>query len=110
MKRQRSRLLSERKRKTREGGKSEERDGGGGDDEDDGNSSDLDYDEDLKRMRANFEELCDEDKIFVFFKKLLNEWNRELDEMTETEKRSAKGNFAGRFVFSGQDRRKSTLT
>ena len=42
-------------------------------------------------MKANFEELCDEDKILVFFKKLLNEWKQELREMPEAEKRTAKG-------------------
>ncbi|KAG5568020.1 hypothetical protein H5410_064969 [Solanum commersonii] len=39
-------------------------------------------DEDLKRMKTNFEDLCDEDKILVFYKKLLNEWNQELDKMS----------------------------
>ena len=29
-----------------------------------------------------FEDLCDEDKILVFYKKLLNEWNQELDKMS----------------------------
>ncbi|KAK4714158.1 hypothetical protein R3W88_020065 [Solanum pinnatisectum] len=33
------------------------------------------------RMKTNFEDLCDEDKILVFYKKLLNEWNQELDKM-----------------------------
>ncbi|GFZ19695.1 splicing factor Prp18 family protein [Actinidia rufa] len=61
-KRQKSGILSDRKRKT-----------------------------DLKRMKANFEDLCDEDKILVFFKRLLNEWKQELDEMSEAEKRTAKG-------------------
>jgi hypothetical protein len=41
-------------------------------------------------MTTKFEELCNEDKILVFFKKLLNEWNQELDEMTELEKQTAK--------------------
>ncbi|KAM2661015.1 hypothetical protein EV2_023372 [Malus domestica] len=40
----------------------------------------VDADKDLKRIKTNFEELCDEDKILVFFKKLLNEWNQELGE------------------------------
>ncbi|KAM1166245.1 hypothetical protein PS1_025876 [Malus domestica] len=40
----------------------------------------VDADKDLKRMKTNFEELCDEDKILVFFKKLLSEWNQELGE------------------------------
>uniref|UniRef100_A0A803NRI9 Pre-mRNA-splicing factor 18 n=1 Tax=Cannabis sativa TaxID=3483 RepID=A0A803NRI9_CANSA len=46
---------------------------------------------DMKRMKANFEELCEEDKILVFFKKLLNEWKQELNEMQDAEKRTAKG-------------------
>ncbi|XP_009798411.1 uncharacterized protein LOC142164932 [Nicotiana tabacum] len=41
---------------------------------------DKDDDEDLKRMKTNFEELCDEDKILVFFKRLMNEWNEEIDD------------------------------
>ncbi|URE45630.1 Prp18 domain [Musa troglodytarum] len=57
----------------------------------DGGSSGVDTDKDLKRMKAKFEDLCDEDKILVFFKRLLNEWNQELDEMAEAEKRTAKG-------------------
>lgn len=57
----------------------------------DGASSGTEADKDLKRMKAIFEELSDEDKILVFFKRLLNEWNQELDEMPEIEKRTAKG-------------------
>ncbi|KAK4714164.1 hypothetical protein R3W88_020071 [Solanum pinnatisectum] len=46
-------------------------------------ATDQDKDgEDLKRMKTNFEDLCGEDKILVFYKKLLNEWNQELDEMS----------------------------
>ncbi|GFZ00615.1 splicing factor Prp18 family protein [Actinidia rufa] len=51
----------------------------------DGSSSDVDHDKDLKRMKANFEDLCDEDKIQVFFKMLLNEWKQGLDEMSGEE-------------------------
>jgi len=51
----------------------------------------VDYDKDLKSMKANFEDLCDEDKILVFFKRLLNEWNQELNEMGDAERRTAKG-------------------
>lgn len=69
--------------------------GAAGDSADDGDAKgsgdDADADKDSKRMRTKFEELCNEDKILVFFKKLLNEWNQELDEMTELEKRTAKG-------------------
>lgn len=91
-KRQKSGISSDRKRKSREGG-GEDEDGGDGDKDlsGDGASSGADHDKDIKRMKANFEELCDEDKILVFFKKLLNEWNQELNEMSETEKRTAKG-------------------
>ncbi|KAH0653503.1 hypothetical protein KY290_031785 [Solanum tuberosum] len=49
-------------------------------------ATDQDKDEDLKRMKTNFEDLCDEDKILVFYKKLLNEWNQELDEMSSEAK------------------------
>jgi len=56
-----------------------------------GSEDDAAADKDSKRMRTKFEELCNEDKILVFFKKLLNEWNQELDEMSELEKRTAKG-------------------
>uniref|UniRef100_A0ACD5UM63 Uncharacterized protein n=1 Tax=Avena sativa TaxID=4498 RepID=A0ACD5UM63_AVESA len=68
-----------------------------GDDVDDGegdsrrSGDDADADKDSARMKTKFEELCDEDKILVFFKRLLNEWNQELDDMTELEKRTAKG-------------------
>uniref|UniRef100_A0A0E0LMG5 Pre-mRNA-splicing factor 18 n=1 Tax=Oryza punctata TaxID=4537 RepID=A0A0E0LMG5_ORYPU len=71
--------------------------GAGGDNTDDGDGDgrrsgdDADADKDSKRMKTKFEELCDEDKILVFFKKLLIEWNQELDEMPELEKRTAKG-------------------
>ncbi|KAE9611486.1 hypothetical protein Lal_00011874 [Lupinus albus] len=93
-KRQKSGMMSERKRKKTDDGAGEDGDGGGGGDDDlsgDGGSSGVDVDKDLKRMKANFEELCGEDRILVFFKKLLNEWKQELDEMGESEKRTAKG-------------------
>ncbi|XP_050237310.1 uncharacterized protein LOC126687009 [Mercurialis annua] len=92
-KRQKSGIVSKRKRKDREegGGEDGERGEGEGEMSGDGGSSDVDADKDLKRMKANFEDLCDEDKILVFFKRLLNEWKQELDEMAETEKRTAKG-------------------
>ncbi|XWS46831.1 hypothetical protein CRYUN_Cryun14cG0102000 [Craigia yunnanensis] len=93
-KRQKTGISSERKRKDREeGGVGEDGEGGGGEEElsGDGGSSGVDMDKDLKRMRANIDELCDEDKILVFFKRLLNEWNQELREMGEAEKRTAKG-------------------
>ncbi|EEF41688.1 pre-mRNA-splicing factor 18 [Ricinus communis] len=93
-KRQKSGIVSERKRKDREEGAGEDGEGGEGEREmsGDGDSSGgVDADKDLKRMKANFEELCDEDKILVFFKRLLIEWKQELDEMAEAEKRTAKG-------------------
>ncbi|CDP10312.1 unnamed protein product [Coffea canephora] len=91
-KRQRNGILSDRKRKATQDA-NEDKEGGGGDDDLSGDeaSSGADHDKDLKRMKTNFEELCEEDKILVFFKKLLNEWNQELDEMGEAEKRTAKG-------------------
>ncbi|KAL0006024.1 hypothetical protein SO802_013585 [Lithocarpus litseifolius] len=84
-KRQRSgMMMSERKRQKGE----EDKDGGGGVDELSGGG---DNDKDLKRMKANFDELCEEDKILVFFNRLLTERRQELDEMGEAEKRTAKG-------------------
>ncbi|XP_072982106.1 uncharacterized protein [Typha latifolia] len=54
-------------------------------------SAGVEGDKDAKRMKAEFEALCDEDKILVFFKRLLNEWNQEVEEMPEKERRTAKG-------------------
>ncbi|MED6194804.1 hypothetical protein PIB30_031904 [Stylosanthes scabra] len=92
-KRQKSGMLGERKRQKADDGASEDREGGAGDDDLSEGSSGMegDKDSDSKRMKANFEELCEEDKILVFFKKLLNEWKQELQEMQEAEKRTAKG-------------------
>lgn len=91
-KRQKTGILSDRKRQKKEDGAVEEGEGGGADEESaDGGSSGVDADKDLKRMKANFDDLCEEDKILVFFKRLLNEWNQELNEMPEAEKRTAKG-------------------
>ena len=94
-KRQRSGMMSERKRQKGEEEKTEDKDGGGGEDElsggEGGSDGGVDNDKDLKRMKANFDELCEEDKILVFFKRLLTEWRQELDEMGEAEKRTAKG-------------------
>ncbi|KZV17035.1 pre-mRNA-splicing factor 18 [Dorcoceras hygrometricum] len=90
--RQKSGIVSDRKRKGRDDAGEDDESGNRDDDlSGEGGSSGVDHDEDLKRMKANFEELCDEDKILVFFKKLLNEWKQELDEMSEAEKRTAKG-------------------
>ncbi|KAK9677423.1 hypothetical protein RND81_11G142400 [Saponaria officinalis] len=63
---------------------------GDGDFSGDGASSGVDADKDLKLMKAKFEDLCEEEKILVFFKRLLNEWKQELDEMPEA-RRTAKG-------------------
>ncbi|GJM96312.1 hypothetical protein PR202_ga13134 [Eleusine coracana subsp. coracana] len=41
-----------------------------------------------------FEELCDEDKIAAFFRRLMGEWSQELDQMPEAERRTAKGKAA----------------
>ncbi|KAG2546629.1 pre-mRNA-splicing factor 18-like [Panicum virgatum] len=41
-----------------------------------------------------FEELCDEDKIAAFFRRLMGEWSQEMDEMPEAEQRTAKGKAA----------------
>ncbi|KAG9443610.1 hypothetical protein H6P81_014950 [Aristolochia fimbriata] len=93
-KRQKTGLMhdSNRKNKDKDGIEDGE-DGGGGDDDlsGDGGSSGVDVDKDLKKMKANFDELSDEDKILVFFKRLLNEWNQELRDMSEAERRTAKG-------------------
>ncbi|KAK2971416.1 hypothetical protein RJ640_025366 [Escallonia rubra] len=45
-----------------------------------------DQDNDLKLMNMNFEDLCDEDKILVFFKRIWMKWNEEM-----VEKRSGVG-------------------
>ncbi|KAG5565375.1 hypothetical protein RHGRI_001317 [Rhododendron griersonianum] len=84
-KRQKSGVMGKRQK----GGEDKEEEEGGSGGE--GGSSGVDYDKDLKSMKANFEDLCDEDKILVFFKRLLNEWNQELNEMGEAERRTAKG-------------------
>ncbi|KAK3146372.1 hypothetical protein QOZ80_3BG0265280 [Eleusine coracana subsp. coracana] len=41
-----------------------------------------------------FEELCDEDKIAAFFRRLMGEWSQEFDQMPEVERRTAKGKAA----------------
>lgn len=51
----------------------------------------LDHDADLLLMKSNFDTLCDEDKILVFFKKLLKEWEGELGKRPDSEKRTSKG-------------------
>uniref|UniRef100_A0ACD6A4L5 Uncharacterized protein n=1 Tax=Avena sativa TaxID=4498 RepID=A0ACD6A4L5_AVESA len=47
-----------------------------------------------EKEEVPFEELCDEDKIMAFFKRLLSEWSQEVDEMPEAERRTAKGKAA----------------
>lgn len=91
-KRQKTGISTDRKRKAEDDGVKDGQGGeGDGNLSGDGGSEGADADKDLKRVRANFDELCDEDKILVFFKRLLNEWHQELDEMTEADKRTAKG-------------------
>uniref|UniRef100_A0A0D3FMV8 Prp18 domain-containing protein n=1 Tax=Oryza barthii TaxID=65489 RepID=A0A0D3FMV8_9ORYZ len=46
------------------------------------------------REEVPFEELCDEDKIMTFFKRLMSEWSQEMDEMPEAERQTAKGKAA----------------
>ncbi|KAK9139802.1 hypothetical protein Scep_009483 [Stephania cephalantha] len=97
-KRQRSGIVSERRKKGKgkggegcgeEGGGGEEGEGGG---EGEGSGEGGEDGEDSKRMKADFEELCGEDRILVFFKRLLNEWSQELDDTTtEAKRRTAKG-------------------
>lgn len=55
---------------------------------------DEDTDTDSIRAKGNFEDLCDEDKILVFFKRLLGDWGQEVAEMPDAEKRTAKGKSA----------------
>ncbi|XP_010481613.1 PREDICTED: pre-mRNA-splicing factor 18-like [Camelina sativa] len=92
-KRQKSGIMGGRKRKSRDergrdqGDRGETRE----DDLSGGESSDVDADKDMERLKANFEDLCDEDKILVFYKKLLIEWKQELDAMENTERRTATG-------------------
>lgn len=85
--------MGDKKRKSRDERGRE--DGDRGETRDDelsgGESSDVDADKDMKRLKSNFEDLCDEDKILVFYKKLLIEWKQELDAMENTERRTAKG-------------------
>ena len=86
------------KKKEKNGGQDRGDDGGtgpvdlgAGDHVGDYESSDLENDKDSKRMKADFNELCDEDKILVFFKKLLQEWAQELEERPDTQKRTSRG-------------------
>ncbi|KAJ1697359.1 hypothetical protein LUZ63_005871 [Rhynchospora breviuscula] len=44
-----------------------------------------------KDKEVPFEDLCDEEKIKVFFKRLLDEWGQEVEEIPEAERRTAKG-------------------
>ncbi|KAI5060718.1 hypothetical protein GOP47_0025138 [Adiantum capillus-veneris] len=52
---------------------------------------DLELDADHKYMTTHFDALCDEEKILVFFRQLLIEWERELQKRPESEKRTDKG-------------------
>lgn len=95
-KREKTGLLDRRKDKNKDKGGVDDGDDGlvGGDLGDqggDGGSSGMDNDKDTKRMKTNFEELCEEDKILVFFKRLLQEWEQELEDMPDAEKRTSRG-------------------
>lgn len=53
---------------------------------------DADAGKESKSMvEAKFDELCEEDKILVFFSRRLDEWKQQLDGMSELEKRTANG-------------------
>ncbi|MCO5555436.1 hypothetical protein L7F22_008981 [Adiantum nelumboides] len=56
-----------------------------------GNIPDLELDANHENMLSHFDALCDEDKILVFFRQLLKEWQRELQKRPESEKRTDKG-------------------
>lgn len=56
-------------------------------------------DDDLKRMRSNFTELCNEDKIIAFFKSLLCEWEQELNENPDDAQTQGKANQCGRDLY-----------
>lgn len=45
----------------------------------------------VQRLKANFEDLSDEDKILVFFKRLLQEWEHELENRPDSERRTGRG-------------------
>lgn len=97
-KREKSGLLDRRRDKNKEKGMEDgdvgmggAMDLGRGDQSGDGGSSDLDNDKDSKSMKTNFEDLCDEDKILVFFKRLLQEWEQELEDRPDAEKRTSRG-------------------
>ncbi|KAJ4762745.1 Pre-mRNA-splicing factor 18 [Rhynchospora pubera] len=62
--------------------------GGQGDQEEMSKKGDKYKDKDKE---VPFEDLCDEEKIKVFFKRLLDEWGQEVEEMPEAERRTAKG-------------------
>ncbi|XP_021774131.1 pre-mRNA-splicing factor 18-like [Chenopodium quinoa] len=87
---QKTGIMSDRKRKSED---LEDGETGKGDEDlsGEGASSGVDADKDIKLMKAKFEDLCEEDKILVFFKKLLNEWRQELNEMQDLSRRTAKG-------------------
>ncbi|KAJ7532191.1 hypothetical protein O6H91_14G075800 [Diphasiastrum complanatum] len=71
-----------------------EKDGMAGEREDlggDAGSSGLDNDKDFKKLRSNFDDLCEEDKILVFFKRLLQEWEQELEDRPDAERRTGRG-------------------
>lgn len=57
----------------------------------DGNGSRSEIDDADADKDSKFDELCEEDKISVFFSAPLNEWKQEVDGVSELEKRTANG-------------------
>ncbi|GLJ22044.1 hypothetical protein SUGI_0413070 [Cryptomeria japonica] len=90
-KRQKKGILQRKKGKEKEGGSDGEGEVGSDDNGGEGGSDGVDADKDLKRLKSNFDELCDEDKILVFFKRLLKEWEQELEDRSEADKRTGRG-------------------
>lgn len=80
-----------RRDKGKEKGTGDGDDGAGSCDEHSEDIPGLENDTDISLMKSNFDTLCDEDKILVFFKKLLKEWQAELEKRPDSEKRTSKG-------------------
>uniref|UniRef100_A0A0D6QV10 Pre-mRNA-splicing factor 18 n=1 Tax=Araucaria cunninghamii TaxID=56994 RepID=A0A0D6QV10_ARACU len=90
-KHQKTGISQRKKEKDKDGMEDGEGNAGSDDNGGGGGSSGVDMDKDLKRLKSNFDDLCDEDKILVFFKRLLNEWEQELEDRPEAEKRTGRG-------------------
>jgi pre-mRNA-splicing factor 18 len=54
-------------------------------------ASEPDGGKDAKLMKADWEQLSDEERILVYFKRLLREWGQEVEHMPEKELRTSKG-------------------